>query len=241
MSGRPRAPNLARRADLEAALKRAKARDEITLDGLARLMGVSKQRFINMQREIESLYDFPAFRIGPNKVHMFPAKKAIAVLLQYETRHDEQTKKLQEVTDRILGRGDRPKNEGEPVLPIGDLAVLSRVMAETEERERDQRQHIPASDVSATAANVFSMVSGFLGELDTHVDPNGLLPADVRHLVRQGGHGAALKLHTMMRDMLVPDAPAKPKRARKAPGKNGRPRRAPPRRPGKRSVGKPAR
>lgn len=226
-----RGPNLSRRADLERALKRAKPKDEITIDVMAELWGVSKQRFVNVLRDIEKQVDMPAWRLGPRQVHLYPAKAAIAALLAYEKRNDDMTAQLQERAAAILGRGEKRKEaQQEAMLPISELATMSRLMAETEARERQQGLYVPVADVARIAGEVFGLLSDFLSDLPANIDPNGLLPADVRALIAEGGKNAALNVHARMKDMLSGDArPDTPKPAR-AGAKNGRARRAPARR-----------
>lgn len=229
-----RGVNLNRRRDFEAALKRTKPKDEITLEGLATLSGVSKQRFVNNLRDVEKLFDMPPYRVGPRGIHIFPARKAIQTLLAYEKRNDAAEARVQERTARILGRGARKRKRAdadELLIGISDLATLSRVMAETEQRERDQGLFIPVADVAAMAGRVFSILSGFLSDLDTNVDPNGLLPDPVRALIREGGRNASLAIHAEMKDMLSGDAIPKSTGSRRSRGKDGQPRGARARRP----------
>lgn len=224
-----RGPNLNRRADLEAALARCKPGDVISLQDLATLYGTSKQNFTNLLRQIERMFDMPAWTIGPRGIHVYPAAKAIRVIIAYEKRNDAQAATLQERTARILGNGKRkPGAAQDAMLPISEMAVASRVMAETEQRERDQGLHTSLADQASTAGEVFGMISGFLSELEAEIDPNGELPMKVRAKLREGGNKLALKIHGRMKDMLSGNAVPKSQRPKGARAKDGRARRSSP-------------
>jgi hypothetical protein len=229
----PRGPNLDRRRDLEAALKRAKPKDEISLSGLADLYGSSKQNFVNVLRNIEKRFDMPPWREEEGtRQHLYPARAAIDVLLKWEKRNDAAHAERAKKTAAILGKaaGNRPKKSDssageDALLPIGDMISLNRAMMLTEERERDQGLYCPLSDQAATAGRVFSLVSSFLSNLSANVDPNGLLPAEVRAVIDEGGHRTALKMHAEMKDMLSGDAIPRQRGGKGSRGATGRARR----------------
>lgn len=216
-----RAPNLSRRADLEAALKRVKARDVLRLEDLAKIWGTTKQNFVNTLRQIENIVDVPEYVPGPRGTHLYPARKMLKAMLDYERRNDQLHANLAARAKAIMGGPKRGGAPAEALLPINEMATLSRVMAETEDRERLQGSYVPAGEVSRVAGAAFGLVSAFLSELDAQIDPNGILPADVRTLIRNGGRNVALNIHAEMKHMLGGNAPPKqrnPSRARRKDG-----------------------
>lgn len=223
---RPHGPNLQRRADLAAAIKRANPRDVISLGGLADAWGTSKSNFTNTLRLIERQFAMPPYTPGPQGVHMYPAKKALKVLLAYETRADKQSKTIQARMDAILGKGKKPAGAPqEAMIPLSEMAIASRVMIETEVREREQGLYTPISEQARVAGEVFAGLSAFLSTLHISVDPNGKLPEPVRALVKAGAHKENLRIHKLMKDMLsghaIPNT-GRPKKAGSANGRAGR-------------------
>lgn len=222
---RPRGPNLARRADLEAAIKRCKTADILTLDGLAAVWGTSKSNFTNTLRLIEKMFEMPPYKPGPQGVHIYPARRALKVLLAYETRRDAADADIQKRQAAILGKGQRKREKPEEALiPMSDLAVASRVMAETEERERVQGLYTALEDQARTAGMVFAGLSNFLSTLHISIDPNGKLPPQVREMVKAGAKKENLRIHKLMKDMLSGHAVSQSRRPKKAGSANGRAR-----------------
>lgn len=230
-----RTANITRRADLEAAAARAKPKDLILLQDLAKIYGTSKTNFVNVLREIEKLYDVPVPVPGPHGAHLYPARKTLLLILRFEKRHDDLHASLQARTAAIMGKGIKGKveNPEDVMLPIGEIATLSRVMAETEERERDQGLYVPIADVAATAGRVFSMLSGYLSTLEAHVDPNGLLSPQIRGAINMGGKDLSLQIHAEMKDMLSGHASPKPRQSKTNRSANGRAGKARARRKGR--------
>jgi hypothetical protein len=215
-----RAPNISRRADVESALKRAKPKDMLRLEDLAKIWGTSKQNFVNTLREIEKLVDVPEYVPGPRGTHLYPARKMLTAMRAYEQRNDAIHANLAARARAILGGSRRPA-AADALLPVSEMATLSRMMAETEERERDQGAYVPVAEMARVAGNVFGMMSAFLSELDAQVDPNGILPTDVRTMIREGGRNVALNIHSEMKQMLSGHATPKPRNAARARGQNG--------------------
>lgn len=226
-----RGPNFVRRRDLEAALKRAKDDDLLSLDHLAVLWGVVKTRFVNIRNDIEATIGWPKAEKGPKNTHLYPARDALQKMLDYEKRHDKAESDRRKQVDRILGRTGRGKEADDGYqMPVNEMAQLHRMATEIEERERKQRLYIPATEVAATCAEVFALFSEFCGDLDNRVDPNGELPGPVRARVRELGAELQLRIHREMKDMLSADAHAKPSDAAAHGGAPRRARRASPRR-----------
>lgn len=203
---RPSIPNTTRRQDLKAAIRRAKPDDLLRLEDLARIWGVVKTRFVNIKNDITMTIGFPSHVPGPNNTHLFPAKEALEKLLAWETRNDETSTARQQRAAEILGH----TGKGKASLPTAlhapnELAVLNRLAADIEAREREQRLYIPAAEVSATAAEVFSIFSEYCGSLENYVDPNGLLPIDIRKKISDGGHATLLNIHKKLRGLLNAD------------------------------------
>jgi hypothetical protein len=231
-----RAPNLSRRADLEAALERAGPKDVLRLEDFAKIWGTSKQNFVNTLREIEKLVDVPDYQPGPRGTHLYPARKMLQAMIRYEKRNDEVHANLAARARAIMGGPKRGKAPAEALLPISEMAQLSRVMAETEAREREQGLYIPVAEVQEVAGRVFGVMSAYLSELDAQVDPNGILSTDVRTLIRDGGRGVALNIHAEMKHMLNGDASPKSRNSPRAGSSNGSARKSRAGRQGKRRV-----
>jgi hypothetical protein len=226
-----RGPNLDRRKDLERSIKAAGPKDELDLQTLANMWGVAKPTFVNTLRQVERMFDVPRYREAERGVHMYPARKMLEVMLAYEKRNDQVALDRQEKAARILGQ-HRVDQAAMLNLPINELAQLNRLAVEIEGREREQRMYIHQDEVSQVVGEIFSSLSGYLSQLEVHIDPNGLLPAKERAVLREGGTGLALRIHGEIKDMLNPDAqqPAKRSGSRKP---NGRARRASSRRKGR--------
>lgn len=213
-----RGSNIERITRLQNALRRAKPEDVLSNTELVHLVGMaSKGAFTNLRNQVEN---FPAAQDGPRGSLLFPARAAIEALLKYETREDEEELERQARAAAILGLGGkggkRPKNA--VILPPSELLKLSRVRAEIEERERTQREYIPASDVTATAARIYAILSDHLSTLEQRVDPNGLLPVETRAAIGEQGRTAQLAIHAELSDMLgvdVDDGPSRTAKPRK--------------------------
>lgn len=205
-----RGPNLSRRQDLQRAIKRAKPGDLLRLEDLARVWGVVKTRFVNVKNDVTMTIGFPEHAPGPNNTHLYPAKASLQKLLDWETRHDKISSDRQKRAAEILGHTRRGR-AGVSEIAIHqprELSELNRLAADIEQRERDQGLYIPASVVSATAGDVFSIVSEFCGIMENHVDPNGLLPPEVREKIAKGGRDTLLKVHQRMKGLLNADSAA---------------------------------
>lgn len=202
-------PNLARRSDLKAALKRTKPDDVLTLDACAVLWGVVKTRFVNVRNDIEATIGWPQARPGPRNSFLYPAGEAIEKMLAYEMRHDELANERQQRIDKILGRtrrvGSKSASDGY-AMPVNEMATIHRLATEIEVRERNQRLYIPAAEVSATCGEVFAIFSEFCSDLDNRCDPNGELPAETRKRIRALGADLQLRIHGEMKDLLEADA-----------------------------------
>lgn len=220
-----RGPNAVRRRDIEAALRRAKPEDYLRLDQLAIIWGTTKTNFVNVKALMP---EFPAPIAGPKNAHLYPARAALKVMLAYEKRNDKVAADLEGRFSRIMGRtpakGGRGKaaREPEPMLPLNDLATASRVMAETEQRERDMGLYCPLADQASTAGLVFGMFSDFLSNLSTQVDPNGVLAPEVHAFLKIRGTELSLQMHGEMRDMLSGDAKPRSSGNKGSRGANGR-------------------
>lgn len=202
-------PNLARRSDLKAALKRAGTDDLLTLDACAVLWGVVKTRFVNVRNDIEATIGWPQPQPGPRNSFLYPAKEAIEKMLAYEMRHDDLAADRQKRIDKILGRtrrvGSKSPSDGY-AMPVNEMATIHRLATEIEVRERNQRLYIPAAEVSATCGEVFAIFSEFCGDLDNRCDPNGELPAETRRRIRELGFDLQLRIHGEIKELLAADA-----------------------------------
>lgn len=216
-------PNFVRRRDIESALKKAKPDDLLSLEHLAVIWGVVKTRFVNVTKDMEATVGWPRPQKGPNNTHLYSAREALERMLAYERRHDELAAEQKRTADRILGRTARGKTADVYQMPISEMAQLHRMAIEIEERERAQRLYIPAAEVAATSAEVFSLFSEFCGDMDNRLDPNGELPAPMRKRARELGAELLLRIHREMKDMLEADAHA---RTGSAPASRRSPRRA---------------
>lgn len=234
-----RGTNLTRVKDLQAAIRRAKKGDALSLTELAMIWGVSKGAFVNVRQK---MVGFPAGEQGPGNSILYPAAEALKIMLDYETRADEEERERQSRAAAIMGlnrkNGRRPK--AEVFLPPSELLKLSRLRAEIEERERNQGEFVPRSDVRSTAARIYAVLSEHLGQLELRVDPNGLLPAETRNRIGAEGRKALLAIHSELSDMLGADVDHGPGRTETARGPAGKPRAAPARRKRKERVRQPA-
>jgi hypothetical protein len=224
-----RGTNLERVKALQSGVKRAKLGDKLSFTELALLWGVSKGAFTNVRQRMTG---FPAGEPGPGNSILYPAKQALEVMLEYETRADAAEQERQSRAAAIMGldrKGGRRKKE-QVYLPPSELLKLSRLRAEIEERERNQGEYVPRAEVRATAARTYAILSEHLGQLDLRVDPNGLLPAETRAKLGEQGRKALLAIHAELSDMLGADVDHGPSRTPKRRGPAGGAERTPPRR-----------
>lgn len=213
-----RGSNLERIQRLRAAQKRAKADDMMTLTELQHLWGSSKGAFVNTRNKMA---EFPEPQQGNANQLIYPAAPAIKAMLEHETREDAAEQERRERAMAIMGGQTKGrKKKDEVYLPPSELLKYSRLQAEIEERERNQGAYIPISDVSGTAARIYAIISDHLGQLETRVDPNGLLPSETRVKLGELGRSAQLAIHKELSDMLgsdVDDHASRPPQRRKAP------------------------
>lgn len=210
-----------RRADLDAALKRFKKGESISLEDLGRLWGVSKARFVNVRNDIA---DFPEHVGKQGNALLYPARPALESLLRHEKRHDSRVSARSAKVAKILGsRGDQAEEEG--ALPPSEMLALARAGAEIEKRRRLQGELMLGSAVAETAAQVFGYMSQTLGKLSDSVDPNGKLPGPTRTLLDGLGKDLLLRMHDDLSDMLGGNADAIPSRTAPARARTNRTRR----------------
>lgn len=82
-----RKPDDERRARIRVALKRARARDLLSLPALASIYGVSKARFVNLLPVLRHHFRMPRPSVL-NGAHFYPAGASLRAMLAYETRDD---------------------------------------------------------------------------------------------------------------------------------------------------------
>lgn len=211
--------NRNRRADIKAALKKAKPDDVLDLETIAIIWGTAKSRFVTVR---DTMADFPQPMAGQGNKYIYPARKALQSMLDHETRHDEAAKAREARTNAILGKTGRRKGDDDAGRhSVNELATLSRLSAEIEEREREQGEYLPVAEVAAIAGDVFSEISEFMAALPNKMDPNGLLPPELRTMIGAQGKEALLQLHRKMKQVLSPDA--KPRSSRTAPRRSRKP------------------
>lgn len=209
----PTLPNKQRRGALSGALKRIKPEERLSLDDLAMLWGTAKTRFVNVKQQmIRDGFDFPPPEKGAKNANLYHGKPALEVMLAYETRNDQSAHQKDKAIKAILGQQQEQDSAG--VLSISELAILNREAARAEERAREQGKHSLLSDQAAVAAEVFSMITDFFGDLDAQVDPNGQLDKEIRAKLRTLGHDAQIKLHDKMKELLS-DEPRSPNQKRR--------------------------
>lgn len=212
-----------RRGDIEAALKRAKPADWMSLEDLAYIYGATKGPFVTAKK---NMIGFPPPKLQ-GTAHIYPARKALKAMLDYEARHDKASAAV-EARRKALLHGTAKRRDAAATaesIPVRDLAVISRLAAETEERERAQRLYIPASEVALVAGDVFGELSEFMADLSNKVDPNGLLTADLRAAIDTQGARALAGFHKRMKAILTADAVAGTDRSADGGGSRPRPRR----------------
>ncbi len=216
-----------RRADLEAALKRFKKGEHISLEDCGRLWGVSKARFVNVRNEIA---DFPEAIGKQGNALLYEARPAIEALLRHEKRHDSRVSAKSKKISAILGRGRADGEEDEGALPASEMLALIRARAEVEKQLRAQGQLMLGTQVAEVAGQVFSYISNVVGKLSDSVDPNGKLPGPTRTLLDGLGKDLLLRMHEELSDMLGGNADAIPSRTASTRGRPNRTRRTAPRR-----------
>lgn len=196
-------PNPNRRSDIAAALKRAKPNDMITLEDLAFIYGTTKGPFVTAKKQMTGM---PA-PVLQGTVHTYPARAALQAMLNYEKRNDAIADDRAKRTNAILGNlvKDRMDETASNALPARELQILNRMATEIEERERNQRLYIHASEVSQTAGEVFSELSEFMAGLSNKIDPNGLLDPALRAVIDTNGSEALLGFHKRLKLLLDAD------------------------------------
>jgi hypothetical protein len=209
----PQMPNPQRRRHLATASKKTKAGDMLSLEELATLWGTAKSRFVNVKQDmIRAGYDFPPPVKGPKNSNLYDGRAALKVMLDYETRNDQEAASKHALIKQILG-GDNTQSRD--IISISELAVLNRTAAQAEERARQQGEFVPKANSAAIAGRVFSHITDFFGDLDARVDPNGELEKKIRARIRELGDAAITNLYDIMKDELSDDpVPIDKKRGR---------------------------
>ena len=215
-----RVANYDRIRRLENALRRVRKDDVLSNTELTDLVGISKGAFTNLRNAIDT---FPAAQPGKRNELLYPAKPAIEALLRHEKREDEAEAERQKRAAQIMGLGTtKRRRKTDIVLPPSEMLKLSHLRAEIEERERQQSEYVPVAEVRDMAARVYGVLGNHLSQLEQRVDPNGLLPPDVRALLGEQGRKAQLEIHRELGDMLTDDAVRKPSRTSKSRAKTSR-------------------
>lgn len=195
-----------RRADIAAALKRAKQGDMISLEDCAYIWGTTKGPFVTAKKNMVGFP--PAVLQGTS--HTYDAKRALKAMLDYAQRNDTVAAERERRTNAILGNLTRERQNqiSATGLPARELQILNRLAAEIEERERMQREYIPAAEVARVAGDVFSELSEFMGGLSNAIDPNGLLDPNLRALIDTNSGSALLGFHRKLKVLLDADVVA---------------------------------
>lgn len=206
-------------------MKKAGPDDRLSLSELAMIWGVSKGAFVNLR---EKMADFPDSIEGPRNSLIYPASGALKAMLEYETRADEAELERQRRAAQIMGmdRGRGRRKRQEIFLPPGEMLKLSRLRAEIEQREREQGEYVHRDKVRGVAARIYGVLNDHLSQLETRVDPNGLLPTEVRAKIGEDGRAALLAIHADLSDTLGVDADDRPSRAARPRKQAPRPKRA---------------
>lgn len=212
---------IARRADLATALKRFKKGEQISLQDLAFLWGVSKARFVNVRNEITDFPD-PVGKQGNGL--LYNAREAIEALVRHDKRNDQVIASKSSKVRRILGASAADAEEDAP-LPPSEMLALARAGAEVDKRLREQGTLVKFSEVQEIASEVFGELSNVLSKLSDSVDPNGRLPGTVRTLLDGQGKDLLLRMYAKLNDMLDDHVDVVPDRAVPARKRPNRPRR----------------
>jgi hypothetical protein len=214
-----RAADPKRVRDIEAALKRAPARSRLKLGDCALIWNVTKPRFVSVRNQMP---DFPDPVDKEGNEYIYPARKALQAMLRYEKRHEAVAARRAEMTAQIMGKGRREANAASAGFSVNELAGMSRLANEVEEREINQGLYIPRAEVARVAGDVFSEISELLSRLSYKVDPSGRLPMATRVAIDTAGKEQLLKAGARMKDILEPDAQSARNRA--AASRAGKPR-----------------
>lgn len=212
-----------RRADITAALKRVKPNDMLSLEDLANIYGTTKGPFVTAKKRMPG---FPPATLAGTS-HIYPAQKALRAMLDFETRHDAAAETRAQKTAVMLGQIQKRRTDEalNASIPVRDLMVINRMAAELEERQRIQREYIPAAEVAFVAGEVFSELSEFMAGLSNKIDPNGLLDPTLRKMVDDAGAEKLLGFHRKMKNILNADADSGSPRAKDAGARPARVRR----------------
>jgi hypothetical protein len=211
-------PNLKRRKDIADALARSSPRAKLTLEAIAIIWGTTKQRFVTVR---DQMAKFPQPQKGEGNEYVYSARLALKAMLAHEKRFDNAAAARAKTTALILGQGRR-ENEDDTLSrhTPSQLATLSRLRAEVEERERAQGLFVQRSEVAQVCGDVFAEISDFCSRLSNEVDPHGILEPAVRSKIDKGAHEALLRVHRIMKDMLSEDVrPAAPRGKTDSAGK----------------------
>lgn len=194
--------NIKRIQDLEAALKRAKPKDTLRLDELALLWGVTKPRFVTVRN---TMADYPAPQPGAGNEYVYPARKAINVMLAHERRHEKAAQARQDRANEIMGAGKRKGSPEAAFWSPTEMATLNRLAADIEERERAQGLFVPIAEVQAIALTIFSEFSDLCSRMPNVVDPHGALPVATRQLIDKNAKQALVHIHGTLKHILAAD------------------------------------
>lgn len=191
------AKRVLRRNRIDEALETAVEGETIMLLELAKIWGVGKPAFVN---ERDRIPNFPA-AIVDGKTYLYPRVKALEVLNAWERRADEANAKK---TDRLAALvGFELDGSG---ISISDLQKSNQLRLDIEERLKAQKLLVAKPDMQQLAGKVFEILSRGLSALGTAVDPNGQFPPEVAKAADAAGEELLLRIHALMKDMLVSDA-----------------------------------
>lgn len=192
------ATRLERRKGLARTLKRVKDGEEISLEQLALLWRVTKPRFVNVKAQIPD-FPNPSSKDGTTGALNYPARKALETLIAWEHRDDRVEAEKVSRHRRLLGASeDEEPPEDEVILPPSELLKYDQLSTSLQRREIEQGNLVRTADVSARAAEAFSILSGVCGSLANAADPNGLWDAEVRASVDLAGRDVLFRVHEQM-------------------------------------------
>ena len=198
---------LTRRENLKRALRNARrskdGAQELGLEQLASIWGVTKARFVNVVGEIP---DYPKpCRITSQGAHMFNAVEVLTALDAWEHRNDRADNDRKKRVQKLLGETGRGLKDDGPLFSANELVAYDRLAARAQEREIEQGNLLWAKDVRAKFGQVFSILSAHLGSLDNALDPNGLRTAEDRKLLKDDGARLLVKIHREIKESLEAD------------------------------------
>jgi hypothetical protein len=194
---------------LKAALARFGEDEKASQQQLADLYGVTSSRFVTLSKK--RFPDFPAAERHEDRTHWFPARAAVASMVQYmEDQARGKTRRARRAAE-VVSQVQEERAEAaaappqiEPLSPA-ELDRLASAQTRIWKLRKEQGLYVLAVDVQRIARGLNTMLTREVMGMVSEIDPNGEMSPRQREVVKSKCRDIVLKMHDIVGRFLEGD------------------------------------